>query len=186
MVPPHIDRGHVRQEQVLVVVPRKVRSKDKIVPDLKTLGLLAEGLRAQGKTLVLTNGVFDLLHVGHVRCLEDARARGDFLIVAVNSDKSAERLKGKGHPINTEQERMELVSALWFVDYVTSFDGDTADQVLRVLKPDVYAKGTDYTASTLPEKATIKELGIKTAFVGDKKSHSTTKLIAKIRKKKLD
>lgn len=170
----------------MVVVPRKVRSKDKIVPDLKALGLLVEGLRAQGKTIVVTNGVFDLLHVGHVRCLEDARARGDFLIVAVNTDKSAEKLKGKGHPINDEADRMELVSALWFVDYVTCFGGDTADEVLRVLKPDVYAKGTDYTASTLPEKATVKDLGIKTAFVGDKKNHSTTKLIARIRKKKFE
>lgn len=170
----------------MVVVPRKVRSKDKIVPDLKTLGMLLEGLRAQGKTVVLTNGVFDLLHVGHVRCLEDARARGDYLVVAVNSDKSAEKLKGKGHPMNPDDERMELLSALWFVDYVTCFSGDTADEVLKILKPDVYAKGTDYTASTLPEKATIKELGIKTAFVGDKKSHSTSKMIAKIRKKKLD
>ncbi|MEZ5963799.1 MAG: adenylyltransferase/cytidyltransferase family protein [Planctomycetota bacterium] len=170
----------------MVVVPRKVRSKDKIIPDVKSLGLVLEGLRAQGKVIVLTNGVFDLLHVGHVRCLEDARARGDFLVVAVNSDKSAEKLKGKGHPIHDEDERMELISALWFVDYVTCFDGDTADEVLRVLKPDVYAKGTDYSASTLPEKGTVKELGIKPAFVGDKKTHSTSKIIAKIRKKKLD
>ncbi len=170
----------------MVVVPRKVRSKDKIVPDLKALGLLLEGLRVQGKLIVLTNGVFDLLHVGHVRYLEDARARGDFLIVAVNSDKSTEANKGKGHPITPQDERMELLSALWFVDYVTCFDGETADQVLKVLKPDVYAKGTDYSASTLPEKGTVKDLGIKTAFVGDKKNHSTSKLIQKIKKKKLD
>lgn len=170
----------------MVVVPRKVRSKDKIVPELKSLAMLVEGLRAQGKTIVVTNGVFDLLHVGHVRYLEDARARADYLIVAVNSDKSVEKLKGKGHPINSEDERMELISALWFVDYVTCFASDTADDVLRLLKPDVYAKGTDYSASTLPEKATVKELGIKPAFVGDKKAHSTSKLIAKIRKKKMD
>lgn len=170
----------------MVVVPRKQRSKDKILTDRKSLAAILGGLMAQGKVVVLTNGVFDLLHVGHVRCLEDARARGDFLVVAVNSDKSAEKLKGKGHPIHDVDERMELISALWFVDYVTSFDGDTADEVLRLLKPDVYAKGTDYTAATLPEKATIKELGIKPAFVGDKKNHSTSKIIAKIRKKKLD
>ncbi len=170
----------------MVVVPRKVRSKDKIVTDVKALGMLLEGLRTQGKTVVLTNGVFDLLHVGHVRCLEDARARADYLVVAVNTDSAAERLKGKGHPITPEDERMEMLSALWFVDYVTCFGEDTADKLLETLKPDVYAKGTDYTAKTLPEKDTIKALGIKTAFVGDKKNHSTTKLIQKIRKKKVE
>ncbi|HLU38761.1 MAG TPA: adenylyltransferase/cytidyltransferase family protein [Planctomycetota bacterium] len=168
----------------MVVVPRKVRSKDKVVTDLKALAMVLEGLRAQGKTIVFTNGVFDILHVGHVRYLEDARARGDFLVVGVNSDRSAAALKGKGHPIVPLDERMEILSSLWFVDYVTSFDEDTADKVLRTLKPDVYAKGTDYSATTLPEKATVKELGIKTAFVGDKKTHSTSKLLQKIRKRK--
>lgn len=170
----------------MVVVPRKVRSKDKIVPEAKILAGILQGLRSQGKTVVLTNGVFDLLHVGHVRCLEDARARGDFLVVAVNSDKSAERLKGKGHPVVSQEERMEVLSALWFVDYVTSFDDETVDRLLLLLRPDVYAKGTEYQGKALPEKDALKELALKPIFVGDKKTHSSTKLIQKIKKKKIE
>ena len=170
----------------MVVVPRKVRSKDKVQTDLEALAIILRGLQSQGKTLVLTNGVFDLLHVGHTRCLEDARARGDYLIVAVNSDKAAEGLKGKGHPIIDAEERMELLSTLWFVDYVTVFEDATADELIRTIKPDFYAKGTDYNAKTLPEKDTLKELGIKPVFVGDKKGHSTSKVIQRIRRKKFD
>ena len=168
----------------MVVVPRKTRSQDKVQTDLEALAIILRGLQSQGKTLVLTNGVFDLLHVGHTRCLEDARARGDYLIVAINSDKSAEALKGKGHPIIPAEERMELLSTLWFVDYVTLFEDDTADALIRSIKPDFYAKGTDYNSKTLPEKDTLKELGIKPVFVGDKKGHSTTKIIQRVRKKK--
>lgn len=168
----------------MVVVPRKVRSKDKVVSSLRTLRPILQGLRAQGKQVVLTNGVFDLLHVGHVRCLEDARARGDYLVVAVNDDKSTEANKGKGHPILPVEERMEMISALWFVDYVTKFEDETADDLIRTLTPDVYAKGTDYNSRNLPEKAVLKELDIKPVFVGDKKGHSTSKIIQRIRKKK--
>jgi rfaE bifunctional protein nucleotidyltransferase chain/domain len=168
----------------LVVVPRKVRSKDKVVASPAAPKPIVFGLRSQGKVVVLTNGVFDLVHVGHVRCLEDARARGDYLVVAVNDDKSAEKNKGKGHPVVPLDERMEVLASMWFVDYVTSFDGETADQLLQTLVPDIYAKGTDYTLKTLPERESIKELGIKTMFVGDKKGHSTSKLIQKIRKRK--
>ena len=168
----------------MVVVPRKVRTKDKIFTTQKSLQTVVQGLQSQGKVIVLTNGVFDLLHVGHVRCLEDARARGDYLVVAVNDDKSVEAVKGKGHPIVPAAERMEMLAALWFVDYVTSFSEETADGILDRFRPDVYAKGTDYNTRTLPEKATVKELGIKPAFVGDKKAHSTSKLIQRIRKKK--
>ncbi len=167
----------------MVVVPRHMRSKDKVFPEAKALRPVLQGLRIQGKTVVLTNGVFDLLHVGHVRSLEDARSRGDYLVVALNNDRSAEANKGKGRPFVPIDERMELVSSLWFVDYVTSFDGETADGVLELLQPDFYAKGTDYTLKTLPERDTLKKLGIKAVFVGDKKDHSTQKLILKIRKK---
>jgi rfaE bifunctional protein nucleotidyltransferase chain/domain len=156
------------------------------VVDRRSLAAILNGLRASGKTVVLTNGVFDLLHVGHTRCLEDARSRGDYLVVAVNTDKSAEKLKGKGHPVVEEEERMEVLAALSFVDYVTSFEEDTADELLRQLRPSMYAKGTDYTLKTLPEKDTLKELDIKAVFVGDKKAHSSSKLIQKIRKKKFD
>jgi rfaE bifunctional protein nucleotidyltransferase chain/domain len=168
----------------VVVVPRKVQSKDKVFADSSGLRTILEGLQSQGKTIVMANGVFDLLHVGHVRFLEDARARGDYLIVAVNSDKSAERVKGKGHPIIPMAERMELLSALWVVDYVTCFSEETADEILQLLRPDFYAKGTDYSARTIPERGSVKELGIKAVFVGDKKNHSTAKIIQRVRKKK--
>ena len=170
----------------MVVVPRRVRSKDKIIPEVKALAAILLGLKSQGKTIVLTNGVYDILHVGHVRCLEDARARGDYLVVAVNGDKSAEAIKGKGHPVVPLEERMEMLSQLWVVDYVTSFDDETAAALLLLLKPEVYAKGTEYAAKPLPEKDTLKQLAIKPIFVGDKKTHSTTKLIQKIKKKKID
>ena len=168
----------------MVVVPRKQRSKDKVFKDRKSLAAILSGLRASGKSVVLTNGVFDLLHVGHLRCLEDARSRGDLLVVAVNTDKSAAAIKGKGNPIVPCEERMEMLSGLSFVDYVTSFEDETADELLRQLHPTLYAKGTDYNLRTLPEKATVKELEIKAVFVGDKKGHSTTKLIQKIQRQK--
>lgn len=170
----------------MVVVPRRQRSKDKIVTDRKSLAAILAGLRASGKVIVLTNGVFDLLHVGHTRCLEDARSRGDLLVVAINGDKSAEALKGKGHPIVSEDERMEVLAALTFVDYVTTFEEATADALLDQLRPTLYAKGTDYSLKSLPEKDTLKKHDIKAVFVGDKKSHSSTKLIQKIKKKKID
>ncbi|MBL8748947.1 MAG: adenylyltransferase/cytidyltransferase family protein [Planctomycetes bacterium] len=157
-----------------------------MVTDRKSLAAILAGLRASGKVIVLTNGVFDLLHVGHTRCLEDARSRGDLLVVAINSDKSAEVLKGKGHPIVSEDERMEVLAALTFVDYVTTFEEATADALLDQLRPTLYAKGTDYSLKSLPEKDTLKKHDIKAVFVGDKKSHSSTKLIQKIKKKKVD
>lgn len=168
----------------MVVVPRRVRSKDKVFKNAKSLAPILSGLAAQGKTIVLTNGVFDLAHVGHVRCLEDARSRGDFLVVGVNDDKSTERGKGKGHPILPIEERLELLSAFWFVDYVLPFSEDTADELIATLRPTLYAKGTDYNTRNLPEKAVLKELDIKPVFTGDKKAHSTSKLIQRIRKKK--
>jgi rfaE bifunctional protein nucleotidyltransferase chain/domain len=170
----------------LVVVPRRQRSKDKVVTDRKSLAAILAGLRASGKVIVLTNGVFDLLHVGHTRCLEDARSRGDLLVVAVNTDKSAEKLKGPGHPVVAADERMEVLASLTFVDYVTSFEEPTADALLDQLRPTLYAKGTDYTLKTLPEKDTLKQHDIKAVFVGDKKTHSSSKLIQKIRKRKFE
>ena len=168
----------------MVVVPRRQHSRDKIHTDRRGLAAILGGLMAQGKTIVLTNGVYDLLHVGHVRCLEDARSRGDFLVVAVNSDSSAERRKGKGHPVVPAQERMEVLAGLGFVDYVTAFEEDTADKLIEQLKPTIYAKGTEYSLKTLPERDTVKKLDIKAIFVGDKKGHSSSKLIQKIKKRK--
>ncbi len=168
----------------MVVVPKKARSKDKIVKELRPLAGILKGLRASGKTVALTNGVFDILHVGHLRYLEDAKSRSDFLVVAVNNDKSAEAIKGKGHPVVPAAERMELLSGLWVVDYVTVFADETADRLIELIQPDFYVKGTDYNTKTLPERKTLKTLSIKPLFLGDKKSHATSQLIQKIKKTK--
>ena len=167
----------------MVVTVRKQKSSDKILKELGTLARIIEGLRSEGKVVVLANGCFDLLHVGHVRALEDARSRGDYLVVALNSDKSTEKLKGKGQPIIPLEERMEVVAALQFVDYVTCFDDERVDALLRKLKPTMMAKGQDYTEKTVPERETAKEIGTRIVIVGDKKNHATSKILARIRKK---
>ena len=141
---------------------------------------LASAWRAQGKRVVLANGCFDLLHVGHVRYLEGARALGDALLVGVNSDESVARLKGAGRPIMTAAERAEIVGALASVDAVVVFDDDTADGLVATLRPDVHAKGTDYTAETVPERAAVLAAGGKVAIAGDPKTHATRDLIRTI------
>jgi rfaE bifunctional protein nucleotidyltransferase chain/domain len=141
---------------------------------------LASRWRGEGKRFVLANGCFDLLHVGHVRYLEDARALGDALLVGVNSDASVARLKGAGRPIMTAAERAEIVGALESVDAVVIFDDDTADGLVATLRPDVHAKGTDYTAETVPERAAVLAAGGKVAIAGDPKTHATRDLIRTI------
>jgi len=170
----------------VALVVKRQKAKDKIVKNQRTLAGILEGLRSQGKTIVLTNGCFDLLHVGHVRCLEDAKSRGDFLVVACNEDKTVTRIKGKGYPVNSVEDRMETVAGLTSVDYVTAFSEETADTLIKKLKPNIYAKGTDYTERTVPERATVKEIGGKIIIVGDKKSHSTRKTVQRIRKRKFE
>ncbi len=166
--------------------PRKHKAKDKIIKSRRTLVGTLEGLRSQGKTIVLTNGCFDILHVGHVRSLEDARSRGDFLVVALNEDETVTKLKGKGFPINPVEERMEILAGLTSVDYVCSFAEETADALIKALKPGLYAKGTDYTERSVPEAATVKSIGAKVVIVGDKKNHSSSKVVEKIRERKFD
>ena len=141
---------------------------------------LADGWRAEGKRLVLANGCFDLLHVGHVRYLEAARALGDVLVVALNSDASVRRLKGPGRPIMSEGERAEIVAALAPVDRVLVFDEDTVDGLVARLRPDVQAKGTDYTEDSVPERESVRAAGGRVAIAGDPKDHSTRDLIATI------
>ena len=131
--------------------------------------------------LVLANGIFDLFHVGHVRYLEGARAAGSSLLVAVNSDASARRLKGEGRPLVPLAERMELVAALQCVDWVTSFEEDSVESLLRTIRPAAHAKGTDYTVESVPERALAASLGIRTVIVGDPKRHATSELIQRIR-----
>jgi rfaE bifunctional protein nucleotidyltransferase chain/domain len=139
-------------------------------------------LRAQGKRTVLANGCFDILHVGHVRYLAGARAEGDVLIVGVNSDSGVKGLKGPGRPVLDERARALLVAALRVVDYVIIFPEANVEALLAELRPDVHAKGTDYTAETVPEKATADRLGIRVAIVGDPKEHSTRELLRTARK----
>ncbi len=145
---------------------------------------LAEILKThcrKGERIVLANGCFDLLHAGHVRYLEGARVEGDVLVVAVNSDSSERALKGSGRPILPQDARAELVAALRAVDYVTIFDEPNVETLLEALRPDVHAKGTDYSAETVPERATAARLGVRVAIVGDPKRHSTRELLARLR-----
>ena len=130
---------------------------------------------------MLANGIFDLFHVGHVRYLEGARAAGSSLLVALNSDASARRLKGAGRPLVPLRERMELVAALQCVDWVTSFEEDSVENLLRTIRPAAHAKGTDYTVESVPERALAASLGIRTVIVGDPKRHATSELIQRIR-----
>jgi len=137
--------------------------------------------RADGKQIVLANGCFDILHAGHVRYLQGARGEGDVLVAAINSDASVCGLKGPGRPILSAQARAELVAALAAVDYVVIFDEPDVRALLRDLRPNVHAKGTDYTHDTVPEREEAARLGIRVAIVGDPKEHSTRDLVARIR-----
>ncbi|MBM3990996.1 MAG: adenylyltransferase/cytidyltransferase family protein [Planctomycetes bacterium] len=130
--------------------------------------------------VVLANGCFDLLHVGHVRYLEDARSRGAVLIVALNTDDSVRGLKGPSRPLMPLEERAELVGALRAVDYVLAFGERDLEATLRALRPDVHAKGTDYTVDTVPERAVDRELGIEIAICGDAKTRSSTGFAAQL------
>jgi rfaE bifunctional protein nucleotidyltransferase chain/domain len=138
--------------------------------------------RRHGQRIVFANGCFDTLHVGHIRYLEGARREGDILVVGVNADSSVCQLKGPGRPILDEQARAQLVAALRPVDYVVLFAEPNVEALLEELRPDVHAKGTDYTAETVPEHAVAKRLGIRVAIVGDPKDHSTRELLESVRK----
>lgn len=138
--------------------------------------------RRLGRKIVLANGVFDLLHVGHVRYLHAAKSEGDILLVAINSDSSTRAQKGAGRPIMTERARGSVVAALAAVDYVVIFDEFDVKDLLREIRPHVHAKGTDYSADTVPERELAKSLGIHTVICGDPKDHSTRDLLSRIRR----
>jgi len=138
-------------------------------------------LRPQRGPLVLANGAFDLLHVGHVRYLQAARAQGGLLVVAVNSDSSVRAAKGPGRPVIPGSERAEMVAALRCVDFVTVFDDPTVSGIITALKPDVHAKGTDYTAESVPEAKLVQAMGGRVAIVGDPKNHATSSLVEQLR-----
>jgi rfaE bifunctional protein nucleotidyltransferase chain/domain len=148
---------------------------------LRCLEELAESLR--GKKVVLANGCFDILHVGHLRYLKGARALGDVLVVAINSDRSVRAIKDPGRPILDEDERVTLVSALECVDYVVLFDEPDVTRVLETLRPAIHAKGTDYTEETVPERAIVRANGGDVRITGDAKDHSTREIIKRILEK---
>ena len=136
--------------------------------------------RQQGARIVLANGCFDVLHVGHVRYLAGARELGDLLVVGVNSDREVAIQKGSGRPILPESERAELLAALESVSFVTVFDEPTVEALLLALKPDVHAKGTDYTVDTVPEREVVRSYGGRVAIVGDPKDHSTSEILSRM------
>lgn len=139
--------------------------------------------RRHGARIVFANGCFDVLHVGHVRYLEAARKLGDLLVVAINSDEQVRKLKGANRPFVPERERAELIASIRAVDLVTIFPEPTVETLLLVLKPDVHAKGTDYTADTVPERDVVRSYGGRVAIVGDPKDHSSTQMLADMREK---
>lgn len=145
--------------------------------DVPHLAGLVQQWRARGEKIILTNGCFDLLHVGHVRYLRAAKELGGRLVVAVNSDASTRALKGPGRPRIPENERAEILAALADVDAVTIFDSLDVRDLVRAIRPDVHAKGTDYTAENVPERDVVLACGGRVEIVGDSKDHSTTQLL---------
>ena len=136
--------------------------------------------RKEGARIVLANGCFDVLHVGHVRYLAGASELGDVLVVGINSDEQVALQKGDGRPVLPEAERAEIVAALEPVTYVTIFNEPTVEELLLALKPDVHAKGTDYTTDTVPERDVVRSYGGQVAIVGDPKDHSTSAIISRL------
>ena len=154
----------------------------KVVRDHQELVQIVEKLKSQGKKIVLTNGCFDIIHVGHIRCLKAAKQEADILIVAVNSDSSSEKIKEKGRPITPEEERLEILSSLECIDYLTLFSEPTVDKLITLLKPHIFAKGTDYTIENVPERDSALSIGAQISIVGDPKKHSSSELIKTIYK----
>jgi len=136
-----------------------------------------------GKRIVLANGCFDLIHIGHIRYLKESKKEGDVLILALNSDTSIQKLKGKGRPVLNEKARIDILSSFSYVDYITTFNENDVSHILLSLKPHVHAKGSDYTEETVPERDIVRSYGGETAITGGVKIRSTTKLIEEIRKK---
>jgi rfaE bifunctional protein nucleotidyltransferase chain/domain len=152
----------------------------RIIASYGDLAELLDRERAEGRTVALTNGCFDVLHVGHVRLIADARNEAHVLVVALNSDESVRANKGAGRPHVPLDERMEVIAALDGVAYVTSFPESTAEDLLRALRPDVHVKGSDWTPETVPEREVVASYGGRIAICGDPKTHSSTDLIKRV------
>lgn len=156
---------------------RRAASK---IATLEALKEVCAEARCAKKKVAFANGCFDLLHVGHTRYLQGARAEGDVLIVGINADASVRKLKGENRPLQSEQDRALLVAALHVVDWVVIFPEDTVENLLQTLKPDIHCKGTDYTEETVPERDIVKSYGGRVAIVGDPKDHDTSTLLARL------
>lgn len=152
-----------------------------ILMDDALLDVLAEE-RAAGKSIAFANGCFDVLHVGHIRYLQDAARVADVLVVGVNGDASVRKLKGEGRPVMPEDERAEIISAIRGVTYVTIFHEESPSRLLQMLRPDFQCKGTDYTADSVPEADIVKAYGGKVVIVGDPKDHSTTEMLRRMKR----
>jgi len=152
----------------------------KKIHPLPKLTKIIEKHKQGGDRIVLANGCFDLIHAGHVRYLKESKKKGDILVVALNSDSSVRKLKGRGRPILLEKERAEIIASFSFVDYVTFFDEAKVERVLLDLKPHVHAKGSDYTEETVPERDTVKKYGGEIAITGGPKIKSTSEVIKEI------
>ncbi len=153
---------------------------EKLIKTRAALNEVVARLRRDGKRIAFSNGCFEILHVGHLRSLEDARRHGDCLIVAVNSDESVRRYKGREEPIVPEHERAEILAGLACVDFIYVFDEPTVDGLLEDVRPDAYCKGPEYTMENLPERETLKRVGGTLVQVGDPKDHSTSDLLRRI------
>jgi rfaE bifunctional protein nucleotidyltransferase chain/domain len=151
----------------------------KVINKAELEAILAE-IKAANKSIILTNGCFDILHIGHARYLHEAKKLGDYLFIGINSDSSVKTIKGPERPLNNEKDRAELLSYFSDVDYLVVFEEATADNLISLIKPDIYAKGGDYTRESLPEAKTLNSTGTKTAFINFVDGYSTTKLIEKI------
>lgn len=145
------------------------------------LAAALERERAAGRTIAFANGCFDVLHVGHIRYLQDASRVADVLVVGVNGDESVRELKGSGRPVMPERERAELISSIRGVGYVTIFDEKSPAGLLQRLRPDFQAKGTDYTADSVPEAAIVNAYGGRVVIVGDPKDHSTSEILDRMK-----
>ena len=154
-----------------------------VILDHDELARKIEELKKQGKKVIFANGCFDLLHVGHVRYLRGAKALGDVLVLAINSDASIRRLKGSERPLLPLEDRLGILGVFEMIDFVTPFEEDTVSPLLLKLKPNVQAKGTDYTPDTIPEKDTVASFGGTVAVVGDPKDHASKNLIQEILRK---
>jgi D-glycero-beta-D-manno-heptose 1-phosphate adenylyltransferase len=165
----------------MAVITSEILDARSRVLDRDAVIAATKSAKQAGQTIVLANGCFDVLHAGHIRYLQGARELGDILVVAINADEQVKVLKGTGRPILAEHYRAELVAAIEAVDFVTIFAEPTVEQLLLAIKPDVHAKGTDYTEETVPERDVVRSYGGRVAIVGDPKNHSTSEMLKRFK-----